>query len=106
LANRGCPFTNPQVDFQLALAAYLLLKCRSSVAQEFEQGILLYSGISFGLSVASHISSGTERIVAVLIAVSGVNIMGLVRVQAVRDWKGDLRRSEYRILAFIIYHVL
>ena len=34
----------------------------------------------------------------------GWNIMGLVRVQAIRDWKGDLRRAEYRILAFIICH--
>ena len=30
--------------------------------------------------------------------------MGLVRVQAIRDWKGDLRASQYRILAFIICH--
>ena len=34
----------------------------------------------------------------------GWNIMGLVRVQAIRDWKGDLKRAEYRILAFIICH--
>ena len=30
--------------------------------------------------------------------------MGLVRVQAIRDWKGDLRANQYRILAFIICH--
>ena len=29
------------MDFQLALAAYLLLKRRSSVAQEFEQGVFV-----------------------------------------------------------------
>ena len=57
-----------------------------------------------GFSVASRISYGTERIVTVLISISGWNIMGLVRVQAIRDWKGDLRASQYRILAFIICH--
>ena len=58
----------------------------------------------FCLSVASRISYGTERIVTVLISASGWNIMGLVRVQAIRDWKGDLRANQYRILAFIICH--
>ena len=29
------------MDFQLALAAYLLPQCRSSVAQEFEQGVFV-----------------------------------------------------------------
>ena len=58
----------------------------------------------FGFPAASRISLGTERTVTVLISASGWNIMGLVRVQAIRDWKGDLRADQYRILAFIICH--
>ena len=34
------------------------------------------------------------------------NIMGLVRVQAIRDWKGDLKTIQYRGLTFIICHDL
>ena len=107
-------FQNPQVDFQLALAASGFSTCAGRLfpaenaghllPRNLSRASLLYSGISFGFSVASRISYGTERIVTVLISVSGWNIMGLVRVQTIRDWKGDLRASQYRILAFIICH--
>ena len=101
---RGCSFSSSQVNFQLALAARSLLNAGHLSLRDLSRAYRLHGRIDLGFPVASRISFGTERIVAVLISASGWNIMGLVRVQAIRDWKGDLRASQYRILAFIICH--
>ena len=107
VGKRGCSFSSSQVNFQLALAARSLLNAGHLSLRDLSRAYRLHGRIDLGFPVASRISFGTEQVVAVRISVSGErNIMGLVRVQAIRDWKGDLRRAEYRILAFIIYHVL
>jgi hypothetical protein len=73
--------------FQLALSASGFSTCAGRLfpaenaghllPRNLSRASLLYSGISFGFSVASRISFGTERIVVVLVAVSGVEHHGL-----------------------------